>query len=91
MVAVSGIGCSGGGDGAAPPDPSTMVLDNKAALKAQLEMIAKDGQTGSALAGMQEGVQKIGDPALTKDYQRLEKAKNPEQAKKIAQEMMAKL
>lgn len=86
------VGCSN------PPAPGTVVtpidqqeVSGNAELKSRLESIAETGMTGSGLAGLREAIEKGGDAGLLADYQRLEAAATPEEAKTIAASMAGKL
>lgn len=89
VLAVTLAGCGGTPAPTGPP-PERQALA-KAEMKQRLEMIAKDGQTGSTLGGIKEGLEQIGDPTLLSDYAKLESAKSPAEIKKIAGQMAAKL
>lgn len=86
---VLAVGCGGGAPAPAPVvDPA---LKDKAELKSRLDGIAQTGNAGSALAGMRQEIEKIGDKSLTADLDQLEKAQNPEIVKQIAKRMSDKL
>ena len=87
-LAVAIAGC--GGPSATPAANDTVAIA-QSEMKLRLDDIAKTGYTGSALEGMREGLEKLGKPDMLKDYDRLEAAKTPDAAKKIAAEMSAKL
>jgi hypothetical protein len=85
-------GCDGGPAGPRPGETvSTPVDQQKVDLKARLNSIAESGSTGSGLAGLREAIEASGDASLLEDYKKLEAASSPEEAKKIAASMAAKL
>ena len=86
MAAVSGCG------------PTPKQIESKAPeinsnqeLKQRLSYMAESGFTGSALAGLQDGIKKLGKEDLNEDLAELEKAQDPETVKKIAKRMVDKL
>lgn len=90
LLATVLTGCGGSGGTPGPTtDPNQQLAKDQ--LKERLDSIAKSGQAGSALAGMKASIEQTGDKSLLADYDRLEKAKSPAEAKKIAAEMSAKI
>ncbi len=82
------VGCGNSAPSEPPPDPNQLSKDQ---FKERLEFIAKEGSTGSALAGIVEGAEKTGNPVLVADAKKLQGTNNPAQAKKLATEMLGKL
>jgi len=82
------VGCGGAPAPVAAIDPS---VKDKAELKSRLDGIAETGNAGSALAGMRQEIEKVGDKSLAADMDQLEKAQNPDAVKQIAKRMSDKL
>ncbi len=95
LLAVSclclGLAGCGGPAPVVTTQTAPQVLADKAEIKQRLEGVAQSGNSGSALAGMREGIEKLGDKALLSDFDQLEKASTPEQVKQIAARMISKL
>lgn len=91
ILALLAVGCSGPSTPPSPPAPDQPVLSSNAELKQRLEYIATSGVGGSALGGLREAVEKVGDASLVKDLGELEQAQDPERLKAIAKRMVDKL
>jgi hypothetical protein len=91
LLAVLVVGCGRPSTPANPPAPDQPVLGSNAELKQRLEYIANSGIGGSALGGLREAVEKVGDATLVKDLGDLERTQDPEQLKAIAKRMASKL
>lgn len=85
------IGCGGSGGGSTPTEVVQPNVKDKADLKERLVAISQSGNAGSALAGMREEINKLGDKSLLSDFDQLEKTQDPETIKRIATQMAAKL
>lgn len=88
---VLAVGCGSGGDGTPVEEQAAAELSDKTAIKARLQEIADAGYVGSGAFGLRESLEKLGDPSLLADYDRLESSQNPAQVKKLATELAAKL
>jgi hypothetical protein len=93
LLLVSLAGC---GQSSSPPNPKVDAAVNSTdELKSRLQQVADTGIAGSALAGVQDQINQLSDATkkddLLKDYQKLSKATNPAEIKKIANEMISKL
>ena len=97
LLAVSLLGCGGGGSGAALPEGGQSGADKLAQqnidqIKAKLQPIADSGVVGgSAIYGMDKSLKSAGKEALIPELDKLMKAKAPDQVKAIAKGMIEKL
>jgi hypothetical protein len=105
ILACNLAGCSGNGPNAATAEAnkkaldleSTMKVDSAADLKKRLTEISESGVAGSGLAGLRTSIEGLRSSnaaladALLADFSALQSARGPDEVKRVAAQMAARL
>lgn len=67
------------------------IISETSQLKTRLLGIAETGTTGSGLAGLRDALKATNQESMLSDLEKLESAKSPDEAKRIAKSMADKL